>query len=96
MAKKRMVGKHFMPRLSVDIYHEQDTALGKLIPWGLKTRLFQGVVDGVIEILSLADDDEERLKFIGAIMKQRKGFTSYELVTGNARKNKEKKSGKSV
>lgn len=39
------------PRLNVEITEDQDKALRKLIPWGLKHHLFSAVVDELIEVL---------------------------------------------
>jgi len=39
------------PRLNVEITEEQDEALRKLIPWGMKHHLFSAIIDEVIEVL---------------------------------------------
>ncbi len=39
------------PRLNVEITEEQDAALRKLIPWGMKHHLFSAIVDELIEVL---------------------------------------------
>jgi hypothetical protein len=39
------------PRLNVELTEEQDAALRKLIPWGMKHHLFSAVVDELIEVI---------------------------------------------
>lgn len=39
------------PRLNVELTEEQDAALRKLIPWGMKHHLFSAVVDELIDII---------------------------------------------
>jgi hypothetical protein len=38
------------PRLSVNLTEEQANALREVIPWGLKSALFQVIVDDIIEL----------------------------------------------
>jgi len=38
-------------RLSIDITEEQNDALYRLIPWGLKKPLFHKIIDGLIPLL---------------------------------------------
>jgi hypothetical protein len=40
-----------MPRLNVEITEEQDEALRKLIPWGMKHHLFSAIIDELIEVI---------------------------------------------
>lgn len=39
------------PRLNVEITEEQDAALRKLIPWGMKHHLFSAIIDELIEVI---------------------------------------------
>jgi hypothetical protein len=39
------------PRLNVEITEEQDVALRKLIPWGMKHHLFSAIIDALIEVV---------------------------------------------
>jgi len=41
----------YRPRLSVEISEEQNNALGRLIPWGVKSEFFSAIIDDVIELL---------------------------------------------
>ncbi len=77
---KRMPGKNFIPRLSVDISQRQRAALDRLVPHGLRTPIFQALTDGIIEILSLADGEEERNIILGAMISRREGATAYDLL----------------
>jgi hypothetical protein len=39
------------PRLNVEISEEQDEALRRLIPWGMKHHLFSAVIDELIKVI---------------------------------------------
>jgi hypothetical protein len=39
------------PRLNVELTEEQDAALRRLVPWGLKHHLFSAVVDELIALI---------------------------------------------
>lgn len=39
------------PRLNVEITEEQDAALRKLIPWGMKHHLFSAIIDELITVI---------------------------------------------
>lgn len=41
----------YIPRLTLDLREDQVTALRELIPHGLKKRIFQFIIDDLIEIL---------------------------------------------
>jgi len=43
----------YKPRLSVEISQDQNFALGKLIPWGVKREFFSAIIDDVINLLSV-------------------------------------------
>ena len=69
----------FTPRLSIDISFEQRDALDDLIPWGLKTKVFQALIDSLIETLSLVDE-EKRNAFVGAIIMKKPGARTRDIM----------------
>jgi hypothetical protein len=42
---------NYRPRLSIEISNEQYNALGRLIPWGVKSELFSAIIDDLIDLL---------------------------------------------
>lgn len=46
-----MEDKTYRPRLSIELTEEQQVKLLKLIPWGVKNKLFSIIVDDVIRIM---------------------------------------------
>lgn len=43
--------KPYRPRLSIEISRQQQDALSRLVPWGVKNALFSVIVDDVIDRL---------------------------------------------
>ena len=51
MRKELKTDYMYKPRLSIEISEEQNAALSRLIPWGLKGALFQIVIDDIIKLI---------------------------------------------
>ncbi len=56
------------PRLSVDITPEQEEKLRDLIPWGLKSPLFNVIIEDLIDLLK---DTTSRRLFIALVVKRK-------------------------
>jgi len=41
----------YRPRLSIELTEEQNNALQRLVPWGVKNQLFSALVDQLIPLL---------------------------------------------
>lgn len=52
----------YTPRLSIELTDEQNEALTKIIPWGIKKYLFQLLVEAMVE--AVADSGNEVLAAI--------------------------------
>lgn len=64
--------KDYRPRLSVEISEEQQRDLSKLIPWGVKNKLFCVIVDDVIRLMK-----EHGQKFLAAVLSKAIGLEDY-------------------
>lgn len=53
----------YRPRVSVEVTHEQATAIRALIPWGLRNQLFTIIIDDIIRLARKLGPD-----FISAIL----------------------------
>ena len=62
----------YRPRLSIEITQEQHLALQNLIPWGLRRRLFQTIVDDVIRLTR-----KHGHLFIAAVLEQNSKLEEY-------------------
>lgn len=58
-----MDDKIYRPRLSIDLTEEQQMELNRLIPWGVKVKLFSAIVDDVIRCVK-----EHGQIFIAAVL----------------------------
>ena len=55
--------KDYRPRLSIELTDEQQVKLLRLIPWGVKNKLFSIIVDDVIRLM-----EEHGTKFLAAVL----------------------------
>jgi len=58
-----MEDKPYRPRLSIELTDEQQVKLLRLIPWGVKNKLFSIIVDDVIRLM-----EEHGQKFLAAVL----------------------------
>ncbi len=58
-----MEDKSYRPRLSIELTDEQQVKLLRLIPWGVKNKLFSIIVDDVIRLM-----EEHGQKFLAAVL----------------------------
>ena len=58
-----MVDKLYRPRLSIELTEEQQIKLLRLIPWGVKNKLFSIIVDDVIRLM-----EEHGQRFLAAVL----------------------------
>lgn len=58
-----MEDKSYRPRLSIELTEEQQVKLLRLIPWGVKNKLFSIIVDDVIRLM-----EEHGQKFLAAVL----------------------------
>ena len=58
-----MEDKSYRPRLSIELTEEQQVKLLKLIPWGVKNKLFSIIVDDVISLM-----EKHGQKFLAAVL----------------------------
>ena len=58
-----MEDKSYRPRLSIELTDEQQVKLLRLIPWGVKNKLFSIIVDDVIRLM-----EEHGTKFLAAVL----------------------------
>jgi len=57
------------PRLSQDLTEKQNLKLQRLVPWGMRRRVFSRIIDQLIEMLE-GEDEESRTQILGAIIKE--------------------------
>lgn len=43
----------YRPRLSIEITPEQNQKLSKMIPWGIKNKLFSIIIDDLLELMEV-------------------------------------------
>jgi len=65
------------PRLSIQISEEQNQALWRLIPWGVKNELFRVIVDDLIDLL---EDHGEQV--LVAILAKKLRLKDYSQIGG--------------
>jgi len=49
--------KKYIPRLSVELTEEQNNALSRSVPWGIKKYLFQVLCEALVEAVDEASND---------------------------------------
>ena len=58
-----MDDKSYRPRLSIELTEEQQVKLLRLIPWGVKNKLFSIIVDDVIRLM-----EKHGQQFLAAVL----------------------------
>lgn len=48
-----MSEKLYRPRLSIEITEEQYSKMNKVIPWGVRSRLFSVIIDDLVHIIEI-------------------------------------------
>lgn len=82
-----MTDRDWSPRLTIELTEEQYNELLKLVPWGIKRKLFSVIIDDIIRLLK-----EHGQKFLAAILTRSIKLEEYTHLLEESDDNKRKDS----